>query len=230
MRLLLVEDEIKLAQSIQAILEKNRYQVDVFHNGKDGLDYALSDQYEMIVLDIMLPQCSGLEILQELRKNKILTPVMLLTAKALNQDKVMGLDYGADDYMTKPFDMEEFLARLRAMARRASQQTDANFISYGDLTYDHQKFELSSHGKTMQLTQKEGHLISYLLRNQKAIISKEQIINKVWGMDSSAEHNHVEVYISFLRKKLKSIESEIQIKTIRGIGYSLCWNREINQC
>lgn len=221
MRLLLVEDEKKLAESLQAILQKNHYQTDIVFEGEEGLDYALTEVYDIIILDIMLPGKTGLEILKVLRQQGILTPVLLLTAKNMPDDKISGLDYGADDYMTKPFDPNELMARLRAMLRRANKQVDVNLLSFYGISYHLANYELSCNDKVLRLTQKEGDLLAYLMQNSDSIISKEQIISKIWGMDSSAEHNHVEVYISFLRKKLAGMNAKAKIQTVRGVGYQL---------
>lgn len=225
MRILLVEDERHLAEALVAILKKNKYQVDNVYDGEDGLDYALSNSYDVILLDIMLPKMNGLEILKEFRKENKVTPVIMLTARGEIADKITGLDFGADDYLPKPFNTDELLARIRAVGRRKSEIVSQNSVlSYGDITLSTALLRLSSKTADVMLTLKESELLEYLLHNNTMVLSKEKIIEKVWGYDSEAEDNHVEVYISFLRKKLLYIKSNVSILTIRGVGYKLCSN------
>ncbi len=220
MRLLLIEDEIGLAEGIKAVLEKNNYTADMVHDGIDGLEYALSNIYDVILLDIMLPKLNGLNLLENLRKEKINTPVLLLTARSEVDDKIKGLDCGADDYLTKPFDTGELLARIRALSRRKNTILEEN-LSYGDIILNRNTQELMCDSSSIKLGQKEYQLIEILLSNQNRIIPKETLIEKVWGFDDDAEYNNVEVYLSFIRKKLIYLRSNVQIKATRGVGYSL---------
>ncbi len=224
MRILLVEDEKGFAEALCTSLKSENYIVDWAADGEEGLDLALSDVYDAIILDIMLPIMNGLEILKEIRKQDIHTPVLMLTAKSELNDKITGLDMGADDYLTKPFHREELFARLRALTRR--QTSDANSpteIAFGDIYMLQGGNELycRTTGNSMALNGKEYQLMEYLLRNGGQIISREQIIEKVWGYDTDAEYNNVEVYISFLRKKLGFLKSETSIQTVRKLGYKL---------
>lgn len=221
MRILLVEDEIPLAEAMAQILKKNNYQVDMVHDGEEGLDYGLSDIYDLILLDIMLPTISGLEILKKLRKEKILVPILLLTAKGTVEDKVKGLDCGADDYLAKPFATEELLARIRALSRRKSEVIIADELDYGDILLNTSNLILTSGAKEIKLTLRESELLEFFMLRKNMVASKELIIEKLWGYDSDAEANHVEVYVSFLRKKLKFLQSNVKIVTTRGVGYSL---------
>lgn len=222
MRLLLVEDEKNLADALARILKKDHYTVDVFYDGESGEDAALSGIYDLIVLDVMMPKKDGFSVLKTLREENINTPILMLTAKADVQDKVMGLDYGADDYIAKPFETSELLARIRANLRRKevsiSTETD---LSFNHLRLNMQSLLLSYEMKQVPLTLKEAELLEYFMIQKNIVLSKEQIIEKVWGYDSEATDNHVEVYISFLRKKLLFLKSSITIQTVRGVGYSL---------
>lgn len=221
MRILIVEDEQRLAEALAQILSKNKYTADISTDGESGLDNALSGIYDAIILDVMLPKVSGFDILRTLRAERITTPVMLLTAKDEISDKVTGLDLGADDYLTKPFSTEELLARLRALIRRKSNAVCENTLFFSDLSLNLDTFELLCKDKSVKLGLKEFDIMKLLLSYGSRIISKEMLIEKVWGYDSEAEYNNVEVYISFLRKKLAHIKSNVCIKTVRGVGYSL---------
>lgn len=223
MKILLVEDERFLADPLVAILKKNKYSVDNVYNGEDGLDYALSNIYDIILLDIMLPKISGIKILKEFRKINKTTPVIMLTARGEIPDKIAGLDCGADDYIPKPFNTDELLARIRAVARRKGEiVSEDGDLTFGDITLSTSLLRLSSGFSDISLTLKESELMEYLIRNSTIVLSKEHIIEKLWGFNSDAEYNHVEVYISFLRKKLSHIKSKVSIITIRGVGYKLC--------
>ncbi len=224
MRILIVEDEISLADAVTAILKKEQYFVDAVYDGKDGLDYALSGIYDLILLDIMLPKMNGLDVLRALRENAVSTPVMLLTAKTQVEDKIKGLDCGADDYLTKPFNKGELLARVRALTRRKGE-IPANEMTFGDITLNQSTYELSCGTHSLKLGAKEFKIMQMLMFSPKSIISKDEFIEKIWGYDSEAEYNSIEVYISFLRKKLGAITSEVQIKASRGIGYYLEENK-----
>ncbi|MEG0774319.1 response regulator transcription factor [Clostridium sp.] len=219
MRILIVEDEIHLAEALTQILKKHNYTVDAVNDGESGLDNALSNIYDLIILDIMLPKMDGISILKEIRKEGVSTPVILLTAKGEISDKVIGLDSGADDYLPKPFATEELLARIRAMARRKGEVLLDNSLKFGDIELNPSTLKLCCEGKEVKLILKESELLELLITRKKAVTSKELIIEKLWGFDSDVEHNHVEVYISFLRKKLIYLTSKIRINTIRGVGY-----------
>lgn len=221
MRILLVEDEIYMAQAVAQVLEKSNYTVDLAHDGEYGLDCALSGIYDIIILDIMLPGRSGLDILNTLRQEKIAVPILLLTAKSETEDKVIGLDLGADDYLTKPFDMPELLARLRVLVRRKQEISFQNNCTFGDIILDPHALSLHCGNQSFKLTLKESQLLEMLIDARGGVISKSRIIEKVWGFDSDAEDRHVEVYISFLRKKLKALDADTSIETVRGMGYAL---------
>ncbi len=225
MRILLVEDEKHLAEAIVQILKKNNYTVDMVHDGEDGLDYALSDIYDIILLDIMLPKLSGLEVLKEIRKAGLSVPILMLTAKGEISDRVYGLDCGADDYLPKPFASEELLARVRALSRRRGEISTTDALQYGDITLTPSTLLLSKDKAEIKLTLKESELLAFLMLRKEMISSKELIIEKLWGFDSEAEHNNVEVYISFLRKKLSFVKSNVSITTTRGVGYTLEVNK-----
>ena len=221
MRILLVEDEIQLSEALGAILEKNNYTVDRVFDGEDGLDYMLSDIYEVIILDIMLPKMNGLEVLKEARKEGIDTPVILLTAKGEISDKVTGLDCGADDYLPKPFYTEELLARIRALSRRKGEVLSDNSLVFKDIILNIGTLELSCIDKSVKLTAKESGLLEVLINRSGMISNKDDIISKLWGFESEAEHNNVEVYVSFLRRKFSYLKSKVIIKAIRNMGYIL---------
>ncbi len=220
MKILLVEDEIGLADAVGAILHKEGYEVDIANDGKAGLDLALSDAYDCIVLDIMLPLINGLDVLTYIRVKEIETPVLLLTAKSEIDDKIKGLDCGADDYLTKPFSTGELLARIRAMLRRKGIPVDIN-PKYGDITLDIKKGELICGTHSVVLGRKEFQMMELLISHSGQIVTKENFVTKIWGYNNESEYNNVEVYISFLRKKLTMLRSDVQIKTRRGIGYCL---------
>ena len=221
MRILLVEDEVRLSQALVEIFQKNRYGVDAVYTGPEGLKYAQSGIYDAIILDIMLPGMDGISILKTLREEKNQVPVLMLTAKDDIADKVKGLDCGADDYMTKPFSTDELLARVRALTRRKGDVKEDS-ITFGDLTLNKNNCELQKvGGDVIKLSLKEFQIIDLLFENPHQIIKKERIIEKIWGGDSDAEYNNVEVYISFIRKKMEQLKVKTQIRTARGIGYSL---------
>lgn len=221
MKLLLVEDEKQLSEALSQILINNKYSVDAVYDGENGLEYALTDIYDLIILDIMLPKLNGLEILRKLRKENISTPVLLLTAKDSVDDKVTGLDLGADDYLPKPFDPKELLARLRAISRRKGEVINDNLLTFGDITLNLSNYDLSCKDNTITLTQKEFEILNYFMQRPRNIVSKDDLITKLWGFDSDVEYNNIEVYISFLRKKLIFINSSVKITTIRRAGYKL---------
>ena len=221
MKLLLVEDEKQLSEALQQILIKNKYSVDAVYNGDEGLDYALTDIYDVIILDIMLPKLNGLEILKMIRKRKISTPVILLTAKASVEDRILGLDCGADDYLPKPFSTEELLARLRALTRRSGGFINENTLEFSDIKLNLSTYDMEVKDNSITLTQKEFEILRYFMQRPKSVVSKDDLITKLWGYDSDIEYNNIEVYISFLRKKLDYVESNVKITTIRRVGYRL---------
>lgn len=220
MRVLIVEDEIRLADALAQIMLEARYAVDVVHDGQDGLDYALSGQYDVIILDVMLPKKSGFEVVREMRAQKNAVPVLLLTARDDISDKVTGLDCGADDYMTKPFSPEELLARIRALSRRLGDVVLEELI-FADVTLHLSTYDLSRGSKSVHLGFKEFEVMKILMSNPRIIVAKDELISKVWGMDSNAEDNNVEAYISFLRKKLLFLGSDVSIVAQRKVGYHL---------
>lgn len=220
MQVLIVEDDIRLAQALGQILEENHYQVDLVHDGDQGLAYAESGSYDVIILDVMLPRKSGLEVVAELRRANVATPVLMLTARTTVQDKITGLDSGADDYMTKPFSPAELLAHLRALTRRQGQVVFEK-IDFGDISLNLESHDLSCGSKSINLSYKEFSIANILISSKGQIVSKDMLISKVWGVESSAVDNNVEAYISFLRKKLKFLGSNTQIETVRKVGYRL---------
>lgn len=221
MRILIVEDELHLAEALTQILKKHHYSVDAVHDGRSGLDYALSGIYDLLLLDIMMPEMDGIAVLKTLRQKGVSTPVILLTAKGEITDMVTGLDHGADDYIAKPFSSEELLARIRAALRRKGEVIPEDAIKFGDIELNTANPRLTVNGKEIKLNLKESELLELLILRKQAVTSKEQIIEKLWGFDSEAEHNNVEVYISFLRKKLTFLGSTVRISTIRSVGYVL---------
>ncbi|WP_017813334.1 response regulator transcription factor [Paenibacillus shenyangensis] len=221
MRILIVEDELHLAEALSQILKKHNYSVDAVHDGRTGLDYAQSGIYDLLLLDIMMPEMDGITVLKTLRSQGDATPVILLTAKGEISDKVTGLDYGADDYIAKPFSSEELMARIRAALRRKGEVVPEDGLKYGDLELNTSTLKLTVGGKEMKLNLKESELLELLMIRKQGVTSKEQIIEKLWGFDSDVEHNNVEVYISFLRKKLNFLNAAVRITTIRNVGYVL---------
>jgi two-component system, OmpR family, response regulator ArlR len=217
----MVEDEKHLAEAVAQVLKKNHYSVDLAYNGEDGLDCGFSGVYDIIILDILLPKIDGISVLKELRRNGIDTPIILLTAKGETEDKVNGLDSGADDYLAKPFETEELLARLRALGRRKSELIADGILKYRDIELNPANLSLRSRNEEFKLTLKEFQLFELLIKRKGMIISKDAIVEKLWGYDSEAEYNNVEVYVSFLRKKLNNIQSSVSIQTVRGAGYVL---------
>ena len=220
MQILIVEDDVRLAQAVGKILEENNYQVDMVHDGQSGLDYAESGIYDVVILDVMLPKMNGFEVAKQLRRAGVDTPVLMLTARGQIPDKIEGLDSGADDYMTKPFSPAELLAHLRALTRRTGQVVFET-LTFSDLELNLESHDLSREGKSINLSFKEFSIMNILMTNKGQIVSKDTLISKVWGIESSAVDNNVEAYISFLRKKLKFLGSTAQIETIRKVGYRL---------
>ena len=220
MQVLIIEDEERLADALGQIMAEAKYMVDIVHDGKEGLLYSTSDIYDVIILDVMLPGKNGFEIARELRSQKISTPILMLTARDEIQNKVAGLDSGADDYMTKPFEPEELLARIRALTRRQGDVV-LDEVTFLDLQLQLSTGDLRCGSKSLHLGYKEFEILKILMSNQKVIISKDTLLTKVWGADSGAEDNNVEAYISFLRKKLSFLGSRVSISTIRKVGYRL---------
>lgn len=220
MKILIVEDDLRLARALAQILVESHHEVDIVGDGASGLEWAESGMYDVIILDVMLPKMDGFEVVAELRRENVSTPVLLLTARDAVSDKITGLDSGADDYMTKPFSPAELMAHLRMLTRRQGEVIFEK-IDFADLTLNLDSLELSCGSKTIHLSVKEFSIAKILMTNPSQIASKELLIDKVWGMDSSAEDNNVEAYISFLRKKLKFLGSRARIETIRKVGYRL---------
>lgn len=220
MRLLLAEDEIDLSHALVTILKHNNYSVDAVYNGKDALDYLLSGVYDGAILDIMMPKMDGITVLKKIREASNPVPVLLLTAKSEIDDRVDGLDSGADDYLTKPFSTKELLARIRAMTRRQNDIFE-NRVSFGNVTLDRLSFELSTPSGSIRLANKEFQMLEMLIASPHNIIPAERFMEKIWGFDTDTEISVVWVYISYLRKKLASLEADVQIKATRNIGYSL---------
>jgi DNA-binding response OmpR family regulator len=219
MRILIVEDELDLNMVLSEMLTIEGYYVDSSYDGTDGLDNALSGIYDMIILDVMLPEKNGIEVLSEIRKNKINTPVLMLTAKSEIEDKIAGLDNGADDYLTKPFNSKELLARIRALLRRREKILINENLKFADIMIDKTTHEIYKNDQKVKLTKKEYDIMEFLILNQGKVVSKDDLTVRVWGYNTDIEYNSIEVYISFLRKKLRAIDSSICISTIRGFGY-----------
>ncbi len=220
MRLLYAEDEKSLARAVSAILVRNNYSVDVVHDGQSALDYLETGNYDGAILDVMMPKADGFEVLRRMRARGDSTPVLLLTARSEIDDRVAGLDSGANDYLTKPFDMKELLARIRAMTRVLSVQPDKT-LSFGAVTLDCASYDLRGPGGSTKLAGKEFQMMEMLMRDPRKLVSTEAFMDRIWGFDSEAELNIVWVYISTLRKKLKGIGADIEIKAQRGAGYYL---------
>lgn len=220
MRILIVEDEKELADGLEAILSRENYSVDVVNDGVSGLDYILSKMYDLVILDIMLPEMNGIDVLRSARKEGIDTPIILLTARSQPRDKIEGLDSGADDYITKPFDSEELLARIRARTR-SSGSSSSDELSFGDIVLSKHRQELKCGTRSVKLGHKEFQLLECLIINSSRIMPKDTLITKVWGPLDATEYNNLEVYISFLRKKLRFIKTSVQIITTKNVGYSL---------
>lgn len=220
MRILLCEDEKELSNAISAILKHHNYTVDAVYDGMDALDYALSGQYDVILLDIMMPKMNGLEVLEQLRAMHIQTPVMVLSAKSEIEDRITGLDMGADDYLPKPFSMAEMLARIRALTRRKHEVME-NTLTFADLILDRLTYELVVENKRLRLSNREFQMMEMLMSHPSVVISTETFMDRIWGYDSDAEINVVWVYISALRKKLNQLGAHVRIKAARGVGYTL---------
>lgn len=220
MRLLLAEDEKALSKALVAILERNNYSVDAVYDGQAALEYLQADNYDGVILDIMMPKVDGITVLSRIRRQGNLIPVLLLTAKSEVDDKVTGLDAGANDYLTKPFHSRELLARIRAMTRAQTVQVNSR-LQIGNVTLDRATFELSTPSGSFRLANKEFQMLELLMSNPHNLISSERFLEKIWGYDSETEVNVVWVYISYLRKKLSALHANVQIKATRNAGYSL---------
>lgn len=221
MRILFAEDEHSLSRAVTALLEKNNYSVDPVYDGEEALAYLEAGNYDALILDIMMPKLNGLEVLHRLRQAGNPIPVLLLTAKSEVEDKVTGLDTGANDYLTKPFSTAELMARIRAMTRSPAGGQVTSRLTLGNITLDQTNFELSSPHGSFRLANKEYQMMELLLRNPRQLIPTERFVERIWGYDSNVELNVVWVYISYLRKKLTALKANIQIKATRNAGYSL---------
>lgn len=218
MRILIVEDERRMARGLQGLLTKQGYAVDTVYTGSSGLDYALSGIYDLIILDIMLPEMDGLSVLRRLRSSGVEVPVLLLTAKSEVEERVRGLDCGADDYLSKPFDTSEFLARVRALTRRRDRLLE-DTLHFGDVSLDRGQMMLCCGSERIRLGPKEFQIMECLMEEKNRVVSRQRLYEKVWGLLSETEYNNVEVYITFLRRKLRALHSRVQIRSARGTGY-----------
>lgn len=220
MRILIAEDEAELAKGLKFLLEKNKFTVDVVYDGAEALGYFGCRDYDVVVLDIMMPKVNGLEVLKRIRETGSGVPVLILTAKAEIEDRVTGLEAGADDYLPKPFASREFIARVKALSRRNMGYTDL-CLSFGGVQLDCNRYELVCESKVMRLNNKEFQLMELFMRNPRIVFSTAHLMDKIWGQDSEADMNVVWTYVGFIRKKLKQIDADIEIRTVRGAGYSL---------
>ena len=225
MRVLIAEDEVELAKGLKCLLEKNKFSVDIVHNGRDALDYFHGADYDAIVLDIMMPKMNGLEVLEHIRREKSGIPIMMLSAKGEVEDRIVGLETGADDYLPKPFSTREFIARVKALVRRNGNYMDS-VLTFGNVTLDCNRYELSSGTESVRLNNKEYQLTELFFSHPHFVFSSEHIMDKVWGQDSQAGMDVVWTYIGYVRRKLKMLGADIEIRTVRGAGYSL----EENKC
>ena len=221
MKVLVIEDQYSLADAIAETLKKENFAVKIIADGEEGENEALTNVYDLILLDVMLPHKDGFEILKELRKEKIETPIIMLTAKSEIYDKLNGLENGADDYITKPFHMRELVSRIKIVLKRNTNMSDINILEFEDLKLNLRTGEMSCKENKITINGKELELLEILLVNKNQIMSREILANKIWGYDSEAEYNNVEVYVSFLRRKLKLLKTNVKIKAVRGIGYKL---------
>ena len=221
MNILIIEDEYSLADAISESLKNEKFNVIIKANGEQGEDEALTENYDLILLDVMLPGKNGFEILRYLRNQKIKTPIIMLTAKSEIDDKLNGLEHGADDYITKPFAMRELIARIKAVLKRTNNIENTDCLEYGDLVLDLKNAILKCNNNEIQISGKELELLEQLLINKNQISSREGLAERIWGYESDSEYNNVEVYITFIRRKIKLIDSKVTIKAIRGVGYKL---------
>lgn len=221
MKILIIEDEYSLADAISETLQKEKYKTKIITNGEDGENEALTNIYDLILLDVMIPKKDGFEVLKNIRDEKINTPIIMITAKSEISDKLNGLENGADDYITKPFHMRELIARIKIILKRNTNIEDTNILKYSDLKLDLNTGKIQANNIEISINGKELSLLEILLLNKNQIISRETLANKIWGYNSETEYNNVEVYVSFLRKKLRLLKSKVKIKAVRGIGYKL---------
>ncbi len=220
MRILIAEDETELAKGLKFLLEKNMFTVDMVHDGAEALSYFRCRDYDVVILDIMMPKIDGLEVLRQIREAGSGVPVLMLTAKAEIEDRVIGLEAGADDYLPKPFASPEFIARVRALSRRNTGYTEA-CLSFGNVKLDCNRYEMSCGGEMVRLNNKEFQLMELFMRNPRFVFSTAHLMDKIWGQDSEADISVVWTYVGFLRRKLKELEADIEIRTARGAGYFL---------
>ena len=220
MRLLIAEDEVDLAEALTAFLEKNHFSVDAVHNGADAYEYAVSGGYDAVILDVMMPRMHPIQVLERLRAEGVKTPIMMLTAKGQKNDRITGFNAGADDYLPKPFAMGEFISRVRALTRRSGNYAP-DVICVGGTSLDLSSYTLSSVGGSVRLNNKEFQLMELFMRNRGRVFSTDALMQKVWDLDTESETDVVWTYIGFLRKKLRQLDADVEIKTIRGAGYAL---------
>ncbi|MDE6184968.1 MAG: response regulator transcription factor [Lachnospiraceae bacterium] len=220
MRILIAEDEYELARGLKFLLEKNKFSMDVAYDGQQALDYFHSTGYDVIVLDIMMPKVNGLEVLKEIRRNGSGVPILMLTAKAEIEDRVAGLEAGADDYLPKPFASREFIARVKALSRRNAGYADL-FLTFGNVKLDCNRYELICGSESVRLNNKEFQMIELFMRHPRFVFSTNHLMDKIWGQDSETDISVVWTYVGFIRKKLRQMDADIEIKTVRGAGYSL---------
>ena len=221
MKILVIEDERLLAQSIRAVLEQKGFTVETVYDGETGAEYAKRGVYDVLILDGMMPGLDGFQVAQTVRASRCTTPILMLTARSGIEDRIEGLNAGADYYLTKPFEPQELLACIRALSRRQPEFVNTNLLEFGDLILDKSAFSLSCGARSVRLSRREFDMLELLMRNREIVLTKETLLLKLWGYESDAEDNNVEVYISFLRKKLDHLHSEVKIKTIRMVGYCL---------
>lgn len=221
MRILIIEDDKSLAETLRFQLERNNFETDVCHDGEEGLHYIEQQAHDLILLDRMLPGLDGISVLKITREKNISTPIIFVTALGALNDKITGLDCGADDYLVKPFDFEELLARIRCILRRPSKWEGSKPIEYGDLSYDTEQKKLYCKNLSCSLSAREGDLLEFFLRNPRQTIPRTSILSKVWGIDAEVEEGNLDNYIYFVRRRLRSVESSVKLKTIRGVGYQL---------
>lgn len=221
MRILLTEDDLALCRSLSLMLQQEGFSVTVSNDGEEGLFYILENAHDLVLLDRMLPELDGLEVLRQARKKHVTVPIIFLTALGTLNERITGLDCGADDYIVKPFAFEELMARIRCICRRPQRLTESNCLSFGDLAYDPNQNLLSCRDKSCTLSRREGDLLSLFLKNTGQILPRATILLRVWGPDSEIEDGNLDNYIHFLRRRLKSIDTSVQLKTVRGVGYCL---------
>lgn len=221
MKILIIEDEYSLADAIAQTLKKENFKIQIVTNGEEGENEALTNIYDLILLDVMLPNKNGFKILTNLRAQKIQTPIIFLTAKSEMEDKLNGLEHGADDYITKPFHMKELVARVKVVLRRKANLKDNSILEYRDVKLDITTGKVTCQNQHIPIAGKELELLEMLLLNKKQIVTREILASKIWGYNSQAEYNNVEVYVSFLRRKLKLLKSKVKIKAVRGVGYKM---------